>query len=141
MSPSPRRSSRRSARPSPPDDLPGRGLRVWSGAPRWLPRLVAPQASPARTQAVVVGAGPAGDAVAAGLRDAGFQGQVVLIGGEQDLPYERPHLSKGFLAGAVPSTRLAPRPAEQYRERQAGRDGGAPVRGVGMPPGVSVPRR
>src|SRR5438552_1136418 len=133
MSPSPRRSSRRSARPSPPDDLPGRGLRVWSGAPRWLPRLVAPQASPARTQAVVVGAGPAGDAVAAGLRDAGFQGQVVLIGGEQDLPYERPHLSKGFLAGKVPSTRLALRPAEQYRELEIDLELGDRVLDLGMP--------
>src|SRR2546428_14012033 len=107
MSPSPRRSSRRSARPSPPDDLPGRGLRVWSGAPRWLPRLVAPQASPARTQAVVVGAGPAGDAVAAGLRDAGLQGQVVLIGGGQDLPSGGPRLCRGFLAGAWPTTSRA----------------------------------
>src|SRR2546428_13381616 len=115
MSPSPRRSSRRSARPSPPDDLPGRGLRVWSGAPRWLPRLVAPQASPARTQAVVVGARPAGDAVAAGLRDAGFQGQGVLIGGAQDLPYERPRPSKGVLAGSPPATRPALRPAGQDR--------------------------
>src|SRR2546422_8262018 len=133
MSPSPRRSSRRSARPSPPDDLPGRGLRVWSRAPRWLPRLVAPQASPARTQAVVVGAGPAGDAVAAGLRDAGFQGQVVLIGGEQDLPYERPHLSKGFLAGKVPSTRLALRPAEQYRELEIDLELGDLVLDLGLP--------
>ena len=69
-----------------------------------------------RAKAVIVGGGPAGDAVAAGLRDAGFGGDVVLVGAEPELPYERPHLSKGFLLGTVPRERLGLRPAEQYRE-------------------------
>jgi 3-phenylpropionate/trans-cinnamate dioxygenase ferredoxin reductase component len=54
--------------------------------------------------------------VAAGLRDGGWDGEITLIGAEQELPYERPHLSKGYLAGTVPRERLALRPAEQYRE-------------------------
>ena len=35
---------------------------------------------------------------------------------ERELPYERPHLSKGYLLGTVPRERLGLRPAEQYRE-------------------------
>ena len=83
-----------------------------------LPVLVASPAAGAGTtdQAVIVGAGPAGDAVAAGLRDAGFDGRIVLVGAEHDAPYERPHLSKGFLLGTVPRDRLRLRPPDQYRE-------------------------
>jgi 3-phenylpropionate/trans-cinnamate dioxygenase ferredoxin reductase subunit len=40
----------------------------------------------------------------------------VLVGAEPEPPYERPHLSKGFLLGTVPRDRLRLRPAEQYRE-------------------------
>lgn len=54
--------------------------------------------------------------MAAGLRDAGFQGEVLLIGAEPELPYERPHLSKGFLLGTVPRDRLGLRPPDQYHE-------------------------
>ena len=52
--------------------------------------------------------------MAFGLRDAGFQGQITLIGDEPEPPYERPHLSKGFLLGTVPREKLALRPAQQY---------------------------
>jgi len=65
---------------------------------------------------VIVGGGPAGDAVAAGLRDAGFDGEITLVGAEPNPPYERPHLSKGYLLGTVPGERLPLRPAEQYRD-------------------------
>jgi 3-phenylpropionate/trans-cinnamate dioxygenase ferredoxin reductase component len=64
---------------------------------------------------VIVGGGPAGDAVAAGLRDAGFAGEILLIGSEPETPYERPHLSKGYLVGTVARDRLPLRPVEQYR--------------------------
>jgi 3-phenylpropionate/trans-cinnamate dioxygenase ferredoxin reductase component len=40
----------------------------------------------------------------------------VLLGAEPELPYERPHLSKGYLLGTVSRVRLWLRPAEQYRE-------------------------
>ena len=68
------------------------------------------------TRALIVGGGPAGDAVAAGLRDAGFAGEIVLVGFEPELPYERPHLSKGYLLGTVAREKLGLRPAGQYRE-------------------------
>ncbi|HSS61596.1 MAG TPA: FAD-dependent oxidoreductase [Candidatus Limnocylindrales bacterium] len=80
--------------------------------------MVAAQASGAGTKAVIAGAGPAGDAVAAGLRDAGFDGTIVLIGAEPEPPYERPHLSKGYLAGTVPREKLPLRPPQQYRDMQ-----------------------
>jgi len=68
-------------------------------------------------EAVIVGAGPAGDAVAAGLIDGDFNGLITLIGSEQEMPYERPHLSKGYLLGTVSRDGLALRPPEQYRKR------------------------
>lgn len=40
-----------------------------------------------------------------------------MIGAEPERPYERPHLSKGYLLGTLPRDRLALRPAEQYRDR------------------------
>lgn len=48
---------------------------------------------------VIVGASLAGGRAAAELRDAGFDGRVVLVGEEADRPYVRPPLSKGYLAG------------------------------------------
>ncbi|MEO7587669.1 MAG: FAD-dependent oxidoreductase [Arachnia sp.] len=49
---------------------------------------------------VIVGAGLAGGTAVAELRDKGYTGEIVLIGAETHLPYERPPLSKGFLMGA-----------------------------------------
>lgn len=48
---------------------------------------------------VIVGASLAGAKAAEGLRDAGFDGAVVLVGDEPERPYERPPLSKGYLMG------------------------------------------
>ncbi|HYR53379.1 MAG TPA: FAD-dependent oxidoreductase [Methylomirabilota bacterium] len=78
--------------------------------------MVAAPGARVTKKAVIVGGGPAGDAAAAGLRDAGFQGEILLAGSEPEIPYERPHLSKGFLLGTVPRDRLKLRPHEQYRE-------------------------
>ena len=48
---------------------------------------------------VIVGASLAGAKAAAELRERGFDGRVVLIGSEPELPYERPPLSKDYLRG------------------------------------------
>ena len=48
---------------------------------------------------VIVGAGMAGGKAAETLRDAGFDGRVVLLGAERERPYERPPLSKDYLRG------------------------------------------
>jgi NADPH-dependent 2,4-dienoyl-CoA reductase/sulfur reductase-like enzyme len=50
---------------------------------------------------VIVGAGEAGFQTAAALRDVGFEGKVVLISEESQLPYQHPPLSKGFLTGST----------------------------------------
>jgi 3-phenylpropionate/trans-cinnamate dioxygenase ferredoxin reductase subunit len=106
----------RRARPAAPDDLSRHRLRLRGRRSRRIPGLVAPTGTGTYSKAVIVGAGPAGDAVAAGLRDAGFHGDILLIGSEPEFPYERPHLSKGFLVGTVPRERLGLRPRDQYRD-------------------------
>ncbi|WP_436316401.1 FAD-dependent oxidoreductase [Variovorax sp. LjRoot84] len=45
-------------------------------------------------QVVIIGAGHAGFQCAASLRQEGFGGNIVLIGDEDCLPYQRPPLSK-----------------------------------------------
>ena len=51
---------------------------------------------------VIVGAALAGAKAAEALREEGFEGQVVLIGQEPELPYERPPLSKDYLRRESP---------------------------------------
>ena len=46
---------------------------------------------------VIIGAGHAGGRAALQLRAAGFTGEIILVGEEPELPYERPPLSKEFL--------------------------------------------
>ena len=50
-------------------------------------------------QIVVIGAGLAAVSAIETLRDEGYTGGLTLVGKEPDLPYERPQLSKEFLAG------------------------------------------
>ncbi len=54
---------------------------------------------PAQPAYVIVGASLAGAKAAETLRQEGFDGTVVLIGSEDQHPYERPPLSKGYLLG------------------------------------------
>jgi NADPH-dependent 2,4-dienoyl-CoA reductase/sulfur reductase-like enzyme len=48
---------------------------------------------------VIVGAGLAWAKTAQALREQGFDGQILLLGDEPHRPYERPPLSKDYLAG------------------------------------------
>src|SRR5688572_9288854 len=48
---------------------------------------------------VIAGAGLAGAKAAETLRDEGFDGRLVLVGAEDEHPYERPPLSKDYLRG------------------------------------------
>lgn len=63
---------------------------------------------------VIVGAGGVGAAAALTLRQEGFEGQVTLIGQEPDAPYDRPNLSKDYLAGTAGDEWLPIRPREEY---------------------------
>lgn len=48
---------------------------------------------------VIVGAGQGGFQAAASLREAGYEGRLVLVGDEPGLPYQRPPLSKAYMKG------------------------------------------
>jgi len=66
----------------------------------------------------IVGASLTGQSAAATLREEGFDGRVVLVGAEPQLPYDRPPLSKNYLRGGMPFEKTLLRPPEFYRERQ-----------------------
>jgi 3-phenylpropionate/trans-cinnamate dioxygenase ferredoxin reductase subunit len=63
---------------------------------------------------VIVGASLTGGTAAATLRQDGFEGDVILIGAEPHLPYERPPLSKQYLRGEVPFEKALVRPRTFY---------------------------
>ena len=67
---------------------------------------------------VIAGAGHAAGQVVATLRQEKFDGQIILIGDEPYLPYQRPPLSKKFLAGEMPAERLFLKPASFYDDPQ-----------------------
>src|SRR5213594_2145992 len=75
-----------------------------------------PKSSPASV--VIVGAGAAGGAAAEMLRREGYEGPVTLIGADESLPYDRPNLSKDYLAGAAPEEWIPLRSADFYREQK-----------------------
>jgi 3-phenylpropionate/trans-cinnamate dioxygenase ferredoxin reductase component len=56
-------------------------------------------ASSQPSRIVIIGASLAGASAAIALRDQGYQGELTLIGEENQLPYERPPLSKALLLG------------------------------------------
>jgi len=68
------------------------------------------------TTFVIAGAGLAGAKTAEALRDNGFDGRIVLFGDEERLPYERPPLSKEFLAGKKSLSEFTVHPPEWYRD-------------------------
>jgi apoptosis-inducing factor 3 len=67
---------------------------------------------------VIIGAGAAGGAAAEMLRREGYDGPVTLIGADESLPYDRPNLSKDYLAGSAPEEWIPLRPPEFYREKR-----------------------
>ncbi len=66
---------------------------------------------------VIVGAGQAGGQAASTLREQGFRGRIVLLGGEEHRPYMRPPLSKQVLADGHELDRVYLRPLTYYADR------------------------
>ncbi len=66
---------------------------------------------------LIIGAGHAGAQAAIALRQQGFGGSIGLLGEEPELPYERPPLSKDFLAGDKDFERMLIRPQGFWDER------------------------
>src|SRR5438445_6125688 len=71
-----------------------------------------------RQPIVIVGASLAGGTAAVTLRDEGFDGDIVLIGAESELPYNRPPLSKGYLRGQDRFSDQLVKPAAYYTEQR-----------------------
>ena len=65
---------------------------------------------------VILGAGHAGGTAAALLRQHGFEGEIVLVGEEAVVPYQRPPLSKAYLKGEADAESLKLRPDAFYHE-------------------------
>jgi 3-phenylpropionate/trans-cinnamate dioxygenase ferredoxin reductase subunit len=63
---------------------------------------------------VIAGGGQAAAQAVDTLRRKGFTGQIVMVGDEPWLPYQRPPLSKKYLAGALERERLLLRPPHFY---------------------------
>ena len=79
---------------------------------------------PARTAAhagpesiVIIGGGAAGNAAAEMLRRESYAGPVTMVSADDAGPYDRPNLSKDYLAGAAPEEWIPLRSSEFYAER------------------------
>ncbi|WP_417493866.1 NAD(P)/FAD-dependent oxidoreductase [Maricaulis sp.] len=79
---------------------------------------------------VIIGAGHAGGAAAAQLRQSGFSGAISLIGEEPVVPYQRPPLSKAWLAGTSTLDHVILRPADWYRDNDVDLRIGTRVAGI-----------
>ncbi len=70
------------------------------------------------SRTIVVGAGQAAGQLVASLRQEKFEGEIVMIGEEPFLPYQRPPLSKAYLAGELPTERVLVRPEKFYADKE-----------------------
>jgi NADPH-dependent 2,4-dienoyl-CoA reductase/sulfur reductase-like enzyme/nitrite reductase/ring-hydroxylating ferredoxin subunit len=74
---------------------------------------------PAAPRAVViVGAGAAGSAAAEMLRRSGYDGRLTIIDEDDGSPYDRPNLSKDYLAGNAPEEWIPLRPDNFYADHE-----------------------
>ena len=71
----------------------------------------------ARYDVLIAGAGHGGAATAIALRQRGHAGSIAIVGDEPWPPYERPPLSKDYLAGEKPFERILLRPASFWEDR------------------------
>ena len=67
---------------------------------------------------IIVGAGHGGAQAAIMLRQLKFEGSIAMIGDEDEIPYERPPLSKEYFAGDKPFERILIRPQKFWDERE-----------------------
>ena len=73
----------------------------------------------------IVGAGAAGNSAAEELRHLGFEGDITLFDRDAEAPYDRPNLSKDYLAGSAPEEWVFLRTPDFFRrseERRVGKE-------------------
>jgi hypothetical protein len=80
--------------------------------------------------AAILGTGQAGFQAAASLRQEGFDGRIMLIGDEPVPPYQRPPLSKSYLAAESGLDELWLRPETFYAAHKIGLLAGETVRSI-----------
>ena len=81
---------------------------------------------------VVVGGGLAAANAVAELREGGYDGPLTVVGQEHERPYERPPLSKGYLAGTDVRDSVFAHPAGWYAEHDVELVLGVPVTDVDL---------
>ncbi len=89
--------------------------------------------TPGPASVVIVGAGAAGNAAAEMLRREGYTGRLTLIGAEDSVPYDRPNLSKDYLAGTASEEWIPLRSDEFYKQHAIDLLSGRQVSGVDIP--------
>jgi apoptosis-inducing factor 3 len=77
---------------------------------------VAGAADGAAAPIVILGGGGAGNYAAETLRREGYAGRILLLSADSAGPYDRPNLSKDYLAGNAPEEWMPLRPPEFYRD-------------------------
>jgi len=77
---------------------------------------VSASSSKAPERIVIIGAGAAGNASAEMLRRLGYSGRITMLDAEPDTPYDRPNLSKDYLAGNAPEEWIPLRPPGFHAE-------------------------
>lgn len=98
--------------------------------------MTAQTKSDTRYDVVIVGAGHGGAQCAIALRQRGFAGSIAMIGLEPEPPYERPALSKEYLAGEKSFERLYIRPAVFWQNKSVAMELGFAVTAVDPSRGV-----
>ncbi|MCI3950987.1 MAG: pyridine nucleotide-disulfide oxidoreductase [Burkholderiales bacterium] len=80
-------------------------------------RETLPAASGMPGSVVIVGGGAAGNAAAEMLRREGYAGRLTMLSADESAPYDRPNLSKNYLAGSAPEEWIPLRSPEFYKEQ------------------------
>ena len=82
------------------------------------PAALSTKRSKAPASVAIVGGGAAGLAAADGLRSEGYDGPVTILSADDSAPYDRPNLSKDYLAGAASDEWMPLRSPEYYSDRR-----------------------
>lgn len=83
---------------------------------RRLPGLTKPDYKSDKRRFVIIGGGAAGYSAAQTLRENGFKGRIYMITKENELPYDRPNLSKEYLQGKAEADWMPLRSQNFYDE-------------------------